>query len=201
MNHFLRCCQSLVALTSLTMALSTNALAAGQSSPKRSTPSPASQSWCIDSLCLGQAETALRPYAPRATAPSHVGTCHQPLRRYAISRTDGALEAAVDNTGKIVELYRGYNDSVSRAQFGHMTRESSRKLAAPVISQATQGPRTVVHLRNAATRGEAELVYAPSLTTPLSVRLTADIEPDACVAATSGDLQLAPTKPISVLKR
>lgn len=200
MNHFLRCCQSLVAMTSLTLMLSTNAWAATPSGAKRSAAPPTSQSWCIDSLCLGQPESALRPYAARMTTSRPVGACQQPLRRYTISRTDGALEAAVDSTGKIVELDRDYNDAVSSAQFGQMTRESSRKLSAAVVSQHVQDRRTVVRLHNAATRNEAELVYAPSQPAPLSVTLTANIAPEACVAVTSGDIQLTPAKPTPVIK-
>jgi len=201
MNHFLRCCQGLVAMTSLTLMLSANALAAEQRSSKRSTPPPANQSWCIDSLCLGQPDSALRPYVARSIAATPVGTCQQPLRRYAISRTDGALEAAVDNTGKIVELDRSYNDPVTSAQFGQMARESSRKLTAPVLSQTTKDHRTLVRLRNATTGSEAELVHAPSQPVPLSVTLTAEVAPDACVAATAGDLHHPPAKPLPLMKR
>jgi hypothetical protein len=201
MNHFLRCCQGLVAMTSLTLVLSANAQAAEQRSPKRSTPPPANQSWCIESLCLGQPDSVLRPYAARAIAPSPVGTCQQPLSRYAISRTDGALEAAVDKTGKIVELERSYNDPVTGAQFSQMARESSRKLTAPVQSQTAKDHRTVVRLRNASTGGEAELVHAPSQPIPLSVTLTAEVAPEACVAPTSGELHLAPVKPLPLMKR
>jgi hypothetical protein len=188
-------------MTSLTLVLSTNALAAKHGSPKHSTPPPADQSWCIDSLCLGQPESALRPYAARSITPSPVGACQQPLRRYAISRTDGALEAAVDGTGKIVELDRDYNDPVTATQFGQMARESSRKLAAPVMSQTVQDHRTLVRLRNAATGREAELMHAPSQPIPLSVTLTADVAPDACVVAAAGYTHPAPAKLAPAMKR
>jgi hypothetical protein len=109
-----------------------------------------------------------------------------------VPRTDGALEAAVDSTGRITALARGYTDAVTRAQFEHMVQESARKLAAQVVSRDTRQGATVVHLHSAALQAGMALEYAPAHALPLSVRLSTlpaqggcDAEPTAPATASA----------------